>query len=58
MSADNPDPPDGTSHGRKLEYRQPEPRRIYSWLATGCLVIAVVLAVIIGVVFGTCMLMR
>jgi hypothetical protein len=58
MSTDLPDPPDGTSHGRKLEYRRPEPRRFYWSIGTGCLVVAVVLVVIIGVVFGTCMLKR
>jgi hypothetical protein len=58
MSADNPDPPDGTSAGRKLDYRQTQPHSIYRSLGTGCLIVAVVLVVIIGVVLGTCMLKR
>jgi len=58
MSTDLPDPPNGTTRSQKLEYRRPEPRRLSSWIGTGCLVVAVVLVVVIGVVFGTCMLMR
>ena len=58
MSADLPDSPDGTSGGQKLDYRPTEPRRFYWSLGTGCLVVAVVLVVVIGVVFGTCMLKR
>jgi hypothetical protein len=58
VSADDREPPDGRTRGLKLDYHQPEPRRFYWSVGTGCLIMAAVVVVLIGVVLGTCALMR
>lgn len=55
MSRD-PEMPDGGPRRHTLDYRKPEPRSARWSIGTGCLIAVVIVVVIVGVIFGTCMM--